>query len=346
MEQRQQRTKIRWVRLLGITAGVYASMRFLLPFVYPFALAIILVIPLHPWLKRMEKRLHIGPGVLMGILLLVFSGLGVFLLWNVCGCVTECVTDFWMQREQWEKELGLLVSNGCQLLEDCTGLSAKQTKPVILGRIGILLEETKHAVLPGMLRHCAGFAGSAVRRLTGFLVTFIGAVLLAKDYEHIEAWLNKREGGERLLRLPATVGRLIGTYVKAQLVILAGIFSLVTVGCLIIGVEHPIRFGVLAGALDMLPFIGTGIVLVPLFVGELLQGSLVRAIGCLVLYVICIFFRELLEPRLIGTKIGFYPVVILAAIYLGVKLYGLCGVILGPLSLFVIRELMREREDT
>ena len=113
----------------------------------------------------------------------------------------------------------------------------------------------------------------------------------------------------------------------------------VTLG--VAGVPGGILFGILAGTLDVLPFIGTGIVLVPLSVWQLLNGRYMRMTVCLVLYGGCILIREMLEPKLIGRRIGVAPVFMLLAIYAGVKLFGVGGIIKGPLALIVIMEILK-----
>lgn len=62
----------------------------------------------------------------------------------------------------------------------------------------------------------------------------------------------------------------------------------------IAGIKHGILWGILAGILDALPFIGTGVVLVPLGMFQILDGNWGRALVCGVLYVVCIFLREVM----------------------------------------------------
>lgn len=106
------------------------------------------------------------------------------------------------------------------------------------------------------------------------------------------------------------------------------------------GITGGILLGILAGVLDVLPFIGTGIVLVPLSVWQLLNGEYVRMAVCLILYAVCVVTRELLEPKLIGKRIGVAPVFMLMAIYAGVKLFGVGGIVKGPLALIVIIQIL------
>ena len=62
-------------------------------------------------------------------------------------------------------------------------------------------------------------------------------------------------------------------------------------------------------------------------------------------YSLCTLTRELLEPRLVGAHLKLLPVVVLAGVYVGVKIYGAGGIVLGPLSVLVIQELWK-RVDT
>jgi len=89
----------------------------------------------------------------------------------------------------------------------------------------------------------------------------------------------------------------------------------------------------------VLPFIGTGVVLVPMALWQLLSGHYVRMAVCILLYIFCIVIREFLEPKLIGNRMGIAPVLMLLAIYMGIRLFGVGGIIKGPLALIVIYEL-------
>ncbi len=91
--------------------------------------------------------------------------------------------------------------------------------------------------------------------------------------------------------------------------------------------------------MDMLPFIGTGLVLMPLAFWQILNGYYAKAVICVILYVVCALTREFLEPKLIGEKMGIFPVAILFSVYAGVKLFGVFGIVKGPLALITIYEI-------
>lgn len=65
-----------------------------------------------------------------------------------------------------------------------------------------------------------------------------------------------------------------------------------------------VLYGFLTGFMDMLPFIGTGIMLLPLGAIYFFTGEYWRAIVCVILYGVCVVIREVMEPRLIGDRVG------------------------------------------
>jgi predicted PurR-regulated permease PerM len=134
----------------------------------------------------------------------------------------------------------------------------------------------------------------------------------------------------------------IVSFIKAQGVLLGLISLLCGVTLSIAGIRGGAFLGILAGCMDMLPFIGTGIVLVPLALWQLLNGRYVQMAGCLLLYGVCVLLRELLEPKLIGKGTGIAPIWMLLAVYAGVKLFGVAGILKGPLALVTIHEVIRE----
>ena len=178
---------------------------------------------------------------------------------------------------------------------------------------------------------------------------FATAFRNAKLTEAVNRLLD-REECHVFLEVICGIIRYIATYVKAQIVIM-GTIALIAAAVLgVSGVRHGVMWGVLAGILDALPFIGTGIVLVPLAIQQLFYGQYVRAALCLLTYVVCIFVRELLEPRLIGKRVGVSPIAILLSIYAGIKLFGAWGIIGGPLGFIIIYHayisLERRKQNT
>ncbi len=207
------------------------------------------------------------------------------------------------------------------------------------------MEIVQVQIIPQMITYSYScFNGSL--KVTAFLfITLITAILLENDYADFMKWLKTSSDMAFIRKALEGVLAYILTFIKAQGIIL----MIITISCCAVlwatGIYGGIFWGILAGCLDILPFIGTGIVLVPISVWQFLCGNYVVMAACLALYAFCIFIREFLEPKLIGDRMGVAPVLMLVGIYAGIRLFGAVGIVEGPLALIVIYELMKVQKD-
>ena len=165
-------------------------------------------------------------------------------------------------------------------------------------------------------------------------------MLLSKDLGQIMEQCNDLKGFHILSEILQKVASGIWTFLKSQLIIMFVTCLLCILALWMIGNPYAIAIGILIGLLDALPFIGTGLILIPWTLIELLNQNYINALVIGLLFIVCSLSRELLEPRLIGKKLGIYPIVIMLAIYVGIKLYGVSGIITGPVSLLIMYELI------
>ena len=79
--------------------------------------------------------------------------------------------------------------------------------------------------------------------------------------------------------------------------------------------------------------------LIPWGLLRLLTGDVKMGIGVLLLYLLCTVNRQLLEPRLIGRHLGMSTLLTLFLMYVGFKLFGILGFLLGPVGFILGREI-------
>lgn len=334
-------TKIdkKYVILGGTVIGVYAFMRFLLPIILPFALAIFIVVPLHPYLSKMEKRTKIGKGFLTTGILLFFGSIFVLFLWFIIMWGGNKLTDLVQNIDFLENCFCNFIEESCQLIGNKLGIDALQMENMILERVNVLVNNFQIQVVPKIMNRSVSYVKNIGSVIAFVVITLIATILLAKDYDLLAKSGRKIKGFSMIVHIAKNIIRMIRVFFKSQLVILSIISGISIIGLLIGRVSGAVMIGILAGVMDALPFIGTGLVLVPTALWQLIQGNLYSAALTIVTYVACAIMREYLEPKLIGKKMGIYPIGILVSIYAGVKLYGLSGIILGPLSVLVVKEI-------
>ena len=328
----------RIVLLLLLTGAVFFFLKVITPLTAPVLLALLFVTIFGPLLQKWQSRMHLHRQVgVMILLLLAGSVLGI-LVWVLFSWIVGSLPDWITGLDTLEQQLSGILHEVCRLVEQTMGIDGEYLEQMILGRLREGIDYFQLEFLPGMLsqslEYVKGFAS-----IGGFLVTFlIAAILLAKDYDEIMNQLLDREECHVFLEIICGIIRYLATFVKAQIIIMSiiGILAAAVLG--MSGIRHGVLWGLLAGILDALPFVGTGIVLVPLGIQQLFYGHYGRAVVCVLLYISCIFLREMLEPRLIGRKVGVPAIAILLSIYAGIKLFGIWGIIGGPLGFIMIQQ--------
>lgn len=329
------------VKLCLVFAGVWFFFQFLFTLVAPFVLAFLLITLCYPLLERMQRRIPIkkkflAVGIIFPLILLMIGILWLAMMLG--GKQLEGIPAFCTQVG---KQFQVFFHQCCCGLDGKFGWNGQQIEKFVIERMSVVMENVQIQVVPQILSssyNCFKGIFSAI----GFLaITCIAAFLLEKEYAAIVTGLKQSEELRLVWAVVEGVLSYVITFIKAQGVILLIISLMCGVTLSIAGVPGGILFGILAGVLDVLPFIGTGIVLVPLSLWQLINGQYVQTVVCLVLYGVCIVTREMLEPKLIGRRIGVAPVFMLLAVYAGMKLFGVGGIVKGPLALIVIAEILK-----
>lgn len=333
--------KNKYIALLLIVGAVYFFLKYLCPLFAPVLIAVLFLTMFYPTLDDIQKKTHIKKQFLAAIFIVFFGIVIVALAWILVTVFMQYVPQFLGSAGQIQVQINVFVRDCCDAIERTFGVDATSVERIIIEKVDIIVEDFQGQLLPGLLNKSWGYARSIIS-LGGFIgITVIATVLLAKDYDEILDKMAAGQGSLMCLEVVVRVIKYIATFVKAQLVIMLTIGSLCMLVLGIFKVESGVLWGLLAGVLDVLPFIGTGIVLLPLALWELMQGYYLQAAICVSLYVVCVLIRETLEPKLIGDKVGIYPVGILIAVYAGLKLFGIAGIFLGPLGLVIIQQVYR-----
>ena len=283
-------------------------------------------------------------GILFGIILivaLILVGLGTFLISKARTFVQN--VDFWTD------SVSQLIAGLSTEIEEFFQLQHGTVEQWISERVtelGECLTRPGDGLLTGSLRSLS----VAGRRGTFVVVSFICVVLFAREIEGWKQGLLSLAAIEPaidhilsiILRIGKKLGGMIKTYLRTQTIILICISITAMIGLYLGGTSEGWFYGMLAGFMDFLPFIGTGIVLIPIGVMAFLKGKVGSGVIILLTYFMCVIIREFLEPRLLGNSLKFSPVAILISVYAGVIYYGIGGVILGPVTLLILVELGRE----
>ena len=190
------------------------------------------------------------------------------------------------------------------------------------------------------------FLSSLLSILFDFFIMVFIVYYLYKDgyavYQRVKQLLPVKESHkERILNRFHEITTAV-FYGSIPTSIIQGILG--SLGFLILGLPSPFLWGLIMGLFAFVPYIGTAIVWLPaslnlIFMGyiennntPLINGVLLFLYGLFVLSVI----DHLLKPKLIGDKAAVHPVLVFIGVLGGLKLFGVIGLILGPVMLALV----------
>ncbi len=129
----------------------------------------------------------------------------------------------------------------------------------------------------------------------------------------------------------------VGGYFKAQFKIECWIYILLVIGLMILGVDYAflVAFGI--AVLDFLPVFGTGTVMVPWAVIELLSENYRMMFGLIAIWLIGQLVRQVIQPKIVGDSIGMDAIPTLFLLYIGYRAAGVLGMILAvPIGIILV----------
>lgn len=310
--------------ILGITAGVYIFLKYLLPLVIPFLLALLLSRLVSPPAKWLQKRYKIKTTI--SSCLIVFTG-GVilfFILRYLGSVMMEQIKNLSLYFPFYSKKITIFIKESCSRLEE--GMNMKQ------GIIYPALERQGENVAGKIVGYFGEYSLVTFKMIIdGFIflvLTIMSTILLAgKEYKNGENKIIKL--GKKVYE---QVSRVCLSYVKAQLVIMVLDAILAAIGLYILGNPYYLVIGILLGVIDALPLFGIGTVLIPWAIISIFMGNPTMGIGLFILYGILAVMRQIVEPKVMGKQMNMDLLTSLFFMYVGYRLFGIWGFILGPIG--------------
>ncbi len=132
----------------------------------------------------------------------------------------------------------------------------------------------------------------------------------------------------------------VGAYIKAQAILMCITFVELRIWFAILQQPYGTLLALVISFFDALPFLGTGGILIPWAIFSLLTHHYLKAVILIAAYGVALAIRQFLEPKLVSMQIGMPPILTIMSIYLGLKIFGFVGVIIGPALLIIIKDMV------
>lgn len=344
-----------WVRL-GIRAALTVGAVLLLVFVIaplvslmmPFVLALILAWLLNPLVRWLKKKLPLSRKVIsLILLLLVFGCIGGLLYALGHALVVQIISLF----ENWRPILNSVlntIDNVGVWLHGLSGMLPEGTAATGEELTAKLAEWIGGLDLSGYISALAGRATGMLSGLPGFAVATVvflmGSYFITSDYPRLRGLVTEQIPGN-MRAFCGDVRRIFmeafGGYLKGELLLSLGVFLILLAGFLLTRQPYGLVLAFVLAVMDFIPIIGSGTAMVPWAVIDLILGNYRHAIGFMVIWGIVALFRRLAEPKVLSGQMGLSPILSLIGIYVGMKVGGVLGMVVGPLLLLVCINLTK-----
>lgn len=331
----------RLLLVLLSAAVLWAAAKYLLPAVMPFLLGSALALAAEPAVKAMADRARLPrPAAAFLCVSLVFAAAAAVL---------------WLLAALFFRELGILsgilpdmgstITLAQDLLLHAVSALPEQLQPMLNGAVLNLFSDSADlfARLSSGVVHLASallgrIPGSALVIGTAILSAFMISARLPTIRSRLRS-LIPPEWQTQCRRVLSGLRHSLGGWVKAQTALAMVTFLILTTGFFLLRISYAPFWAGLIALVDAIPVLGTGTVLLPWAVLSLLQGSRLQALGLAVIWVCTVLTRSALEPRFVGSQLGLDPLVTLAALYIGLRFWGLPGVLLAPFAAMAVSTL-------
>lgn len=326
----------------AVIIGIYLFFRFVLKLILPFLIAFVIAFVLQRPIRLINARTGIGKRILSAVfvsVVVLFCGFVIFLLLNrLINEVERFAVSVSENSDQYVASFFAFIDRIAEKLPFIDEIGADLSETVSDAIKGILTTVTSNLPqiignLIGMLPEILLFTIILIMASYYFCADFDAGVKLIYSFMSPKA----REAVVRFKERLADTGL---AYLKACLILMLITYVELVVGFLMLGIPYSFTLSILIAAIDMLPILGVGTVLIPWAVWAWLAGDTYIAVGLIIINLTITVVRRFIEPRVIGSGIGLSPITTLVAMYIGFRLFGFTGLFFAPLAAILILHML------
>lgn len=320
---------------------------------YPFLIAAMLAFFINPLVHLFEKKLRF-PRMLAVLtsLLFLFGVIGTIVTYLIkkiidgiiylSDFIPNQITDISTNVQNyfndhilplWDQGIGLF---------DTMGASQRKLQEegiqVIGGNLASMLESIGTSVANGV----TSFITALPITFTVIIFVILGIYFISKDSNKYTKMYRENLPvifRKKTLNVLRDLKSKIFGFLKSQIILMTLTFIISLIGLLILRVDYFLTIAVIMGVLDLLPYLGPGLIIVPWSIYSFFTGDLFIGFGLLILYATTIIVRQMIEPKILSSSLELNPLAVLVSLFAGLQLFGVIGLVLGPILLVLIVSL-------
>ena len=323
-----------------IVAVALVAIKFLLRPLLPFLFGFIIAWFLHKPAMALAGKLHLK-GRISSVALAVVFYVIVFAAALTAGIQVISALEHFVPQIPvlYSRQIVPFITRNIAELE----VYLQDVDPEIVNVIERLMRE----MVANLERMISNLSVTAVRLVSGIItglpnvilsviLTVISTFFISLDYDHIMGFLHgllpvgtRNKVTETITTGVDSIRKILGSYILIMLMS----FVELSIGFLLLNIPYAAGVALLVAVIDIMPVLGTGLILIPWAIVAAILRNFRMAIGVGLLYIVMLVVRNIVEPKLVGQQMGLHPLVTLIAMFVGLQLFGLAGLFGFPIAL-------------
>ena len=316
----------------------------LLSFFMPFIIGWIIAMIANPLVHFLEKKVKLhrkhSSAIILVLVIAVIIAVLSLLVWIIFREVRDLIED-WPEIVKNIKEQFNYATLAINRFSRSLPVSIQNMINNLIIAIGDYSSNLSDNVELPTISKAGVFAKNVAKGFLAFIVVILSAYFFAAGRNDLLDGIKKHVPESTLNYYHLIVDNFkaaFGGYFKAQFKIMFVLTIIMFIGFELLRVNYSFLFALGIALLDVLPVFGTGAVLWPWAIIDVISGNYVRAIGLVVIYLICQVIKQMLQPKMVGDSIGLNPLTTLLFLFIGYRLYGVLGMIIGiPVGMVLVK---------
>ena len=216
-----------------------------------------------------------------------------------------------------------------------------------------LVNEVGKTLASTLAGYATKFSAWAVRTVATGAVSIPGALIqliiivvssfyMAADYQTVIDFLKgliPSSQRDDMVKVVSYARTAVVAYIKSYSIMFCITFLELWIGLSLLKIPYELGLAFGIAVFDLMPILGVGGILLPWGGIALILGNLKMGIGIIALYLVIAAVRNTVEPRIVGKEIGLHPLATLVAMVVGLRLIGLVGMLMLPITMVAIVKL-------
>lgn len=328
---------------LVILAAVIWLLPKLLGFFMPFVVGWVIALIANPLVRLFDEKLKIrrkaGSAIVIIAVIAGIIGIGYLVVVKLVeegyGFIQE-LPLIWSSLEQDLEEIGRNLSR----FYDRMPLSLQENLAAFGSSANAMIGSLVNKLSSPTVTAVSNFAKNLPSFFIGLVMCLLSSYFFVAQREEVLQFCRRhlpRGLGKQWEIVTGSLKSAVGGYAKAQLKIEFWIYLLLVLGLSILKIKYTLIIALGIAILDILPFFGTGAVLLPWAAIKFLSADYKMTIGLLLIWGIGQLVRQLIQPKIVGDSIGMPAIPTLFLLFIGYKAAGVIGMILAvPVGIIVV----------